>query len=51
MNTEIDIAKKVKQQIASCMFTYGDKPAELMNKLEQLVIEWFIIGTKESNKD
>lgn len=44
MNIEVEQVKQIKRQIAHCMACYGDQPAELMYKLEQLVIEWFIKG-------
>lgn len=42
-----DIQSKIKKQIAHCMAVYGDQPEELMYKLEQLVIEWYLKGQNE----
>lgn len=44
MKDEVITLTKIRQQIAYCMAWHGDEPAELMNKLEQLVIEWYKKG-------
>ncbi len=49
MKNEIEIIRKIKQQLAHCMASYGDQPDELMYKLETLVIEWYGKGL-ETNK-
>jgi hypothetical protein len=38
------IEKTITRQIAHCLAFYGDKPEELMIKLETLVMEWYIKG-------
>jgi hypothetical protein len=44
MKNETEVIKQIRHQIAHCMSAYGDDPEQLMYKLEQLVIEWFIKG-------
>lgn len=44
MKNEVEIIKQIRKQLAHIMASYGDEPAELMYKLEILVIEWFIKG-------
>ncbi len=44
MMNEKELSKQIKHQIAQIMAFYGDKPEELMYKLECLVFEWFIKG-------
>jgi hypothetical protein len=38
------IERKITQQIAHCMAFYGDSPKDLMIKLEDIVLEWYIKG-------
>lgn len=38
---EIKIINKVRQQLAHCLYSYGDNTEELIFKLESLVIEWY----------
>ncbi len=42
-------AKQIEMQLAHIMAFYGDNPEELMQKLEQLVIEWYEKGQKAVN--
>lgn len=39
--------KQITNQLAHCFAFYGDKPDELMAKLEQLVTEWFCKGIEQ----
>ncbi len=43
-----EILKKIRHQLAYCMAVYGDKPDELMFKLESLVIEWYEKGLTQN---
>ena len=44
MSETIKIESVINRQIAHCMAAYGDRPDELMYKLQQLVIEWHCKG-------
>jgi len=49
MNTEC--IKQIQTQLAHCFARYGDQPDELIYKLEQLVLEWFIKGEEHAERD
>jgi hypothetical protein len=44
MEIDIELAKKIRLQIAHVMARYGDEPEEFLYKLECLVMEWYLKG-------
>lgn len=40
----MNIEKMITRQIARCLAIYGDNPDALMNRLETLVMRWYMHG-------
>lgn len=46
MNEELQTILKIRQELAQLMAIYGDRPTDLMYKLELLILEWYFKGKK-----
>lgn len=44
MNIEMNIEMKIAHQVEHCLALYCDNRTELLIKLEQLIMEWYIKG-------
>lgn len=50
MNIEAQTIRTIRIQLAEIVAQCGDEPEKLMNRLEQLILDWFKKGLENTSK-